>query len=179
METAELIRDLAIAHRAKQAWRQLLAMGEAALPIVRQALTDPSADVRLHCVRFLDHYPTAELARDLAPLAQDDDPRVRVEALHALACDRCKPDRCAPDAALTVPIAIAIVRNDPDYHVRNMALEVLGKAAHTSPEAIAAIEAAKRADPSPAVRKKAAWYAPGGPIFKRTSPVQSRKASAS
>jgi hypothetical protein len=26
------------------------------------------------------------------------------------------------------------------------------------------------ADPSPAVRKKASWYAPGGPIYRRTEP---------
>jgi hypothetical protein len=40
---------------------------------------------------------------------------------------------------------------------------------HDDPAALAAIETAAASDPSPAVRKKARWYVPGGPIFRRTA----------
>jgi hypothetical protein len=35
---------------------------------------------------------------------------------------------------------------------------------------------AMTSDPHPSVRKKAAWYVPGGPIFRRTAPKPARKA---
>ncbi len=174
MDAATLIRDLGVPHRAKRAWWDLLALGEAALPQVEAALDDPNPDIRLHCVRFLDHFPTADLVADLARLARDDDSRVRVQALHALACDNCKPDKCAPSATLTLTLAADIVRADPDPLVRAMALELLGKAVHHSTEAVEVLQHVIAHDPSPAVRKKAGWYAPGGPIHRRTAPRSQR-----
>ena len=41
---------------------------------------------------------------------------------------------------------------------------------HANAQVRAAVEAAMKVDPSPAVRKKAAWYAPGGAIYRRTAP---------
>lgn len=176
MDAATLIRDLAVPHRAKHAWRQLLAMRETALPAVEAALHDPNPDIRYFCVRYLDHFPSSDAIGDLIALARDADPRVRTEAFHALACDRCKPDKCAPDVTQTTPVAVDAVRGDPSHHVRQMALEVLGKAAHSSALAANAIREAMTSDPSPAVRKKAAWYAPGGAIHTRTAPKAARRA---
>ena len=51
--------------------------------------------------------------------------------------------------------------------VRTMAAELVGAWAPTHPEAAAALQASAEADPSPVVRKKAAWYAPGGTIYRR------------
>jgi hypothetical protein len=51
---------------------------------------------------------------------------------------------------------MALLAADPDPHVRTMACEVVGAW----------------------VRKKASWYAPGGPIFQRTQPARSRRGSA-
>ena len=51
-----------------------------------------------------------------------------------------------------------------------MAAELVGKFAHTDVRAITALEASHTQDPSPAVRKKAGWYAPGGTIYERTVP---------
>lgn len=174
MDAAALIRDFAAPHRAKQAWWRLLAMGEAALPAVQAAMDDANADVRLHCVRFLDHFPTPDFVEDLARLARDPDARVRVMAVHALACDHCKPDKCAPSTSLTLPLALDLARNDPDPLVRAMAVGLLGKAVHQARAAVDMLRELHAHDLSPAVRKKAAWYLPGGPIYTRTAPKPAR-----
>lgn len=57
---------------------------------------------------------------------------------------------------------------DPGAHVRAMAVELVGRFAHSSAGAEAALVQAREADPSPAVRKKAGWYAPGGTVYRRT-----------
>ncbi len=57
-----------------------------------------------------------------------DDPvaDVRVEAIHALACDRCKGGgSCRPDAAI-LPTAMTLLRDDPSPAVRAMAAELVG-----------------------------------------------------
>jgi len=59
---------------------------------------------------------------------------------------------------------------DPDAHVRAMAAELAGKFVHTHGRAVTALEASRVHDPSPAVRKKAGWFAPGGTIYQRTAP---------
>jgi hypothetical protein len=46
--------------------------------------------------------------------------------------------------------------------------------AHGSAEAGAALVRARECDPSPVVRKKAAWYAPGGTLYRRTGPAPVR-----
>jgi hypothetical protein len=55
-----------------------------------------------------------------------------------------------------------------------MAAELVGKFVHTAPQAVAALQATWAHDPSPAVRKKASWYAPGGTIYQRTAPRPAR-----
>ncbi|MFF3328168.1 HEAT repeat domain-containing protein [Streptomyces sp. NPDC002888] len=107
---------------------------------------------------------------DLIVMADDPDARVRISAFHALACDRCKGDTCAPDAEQVLAPALRHLAHDPDPHVRSRAAELVGKFAHTDPRALAALEASHTEDPSPAVRKKAGWYTPGGTIYERTAP---------
>jgi hypothetical protein len=55
-----------------------------------------------------------------------------------------------------------------------MAAELVGKFVHTVPQAVAALQTAHAHDPSPAVRKKASWYTPGGTIYQRTAPRRAR-----
>lgn len=43
------------------------------------------------------------------------------------------------------------------------------KFAHSDARAVAALEASHAKDPSPAVRKKAGWFIPGGTIYERTA----------
>ena len=68
------------------------------------------------------------------------------------------------------------------YTALAVAAEVVGAAVHDSDEAGDALRRAYQHDPSPAVRKKASWYVPGGPIHRRTAPrhdVTSSKAQSS
>ena len=51
-----------------------------------------------------------------------------------------------------------------------MAAELAGKFAHTDGRAVTALQTAHAQDPSPAVRKKAGWFTPGGTIYQRTTP---------
>ncbi|MCX4974111.1 HEAT repeat domain-containing protein [Streptomyces sp. NBC_00620] len=59
--------------------------------------------------------------------------------------------------------------DDAEPRVRMMAAELLGKFAHTEPSATAALEHTRLNDSSPAVRKVASWYAPGGTIYRKTA----------
>ncbi|GLX03834.1 hypothetical protein Misp03_07610 [Microbispora sp. NBRC 16548] len=68
------------------------------------------------------------------------------------------------------PRGIRLLHHDPDPHVRAMAAELVGLWVHDHPDALAALIRSRDDDPSPAVRKKAGWYAPGGPIHRRTAP---------
>lgn len=52
--------------------------------------------------------------------------------------------------------------------MRSYVAELVGAWAHSRPECAAALSAAAESDPSPAVRKKASWYAPGGVVYQRS-----------
>lgn len=104
-------------------------------------------------------------------LLDDPDARVRSHAIHALACDRCKgEDVCTLPRDDLIPEAARLLATDPDRHVRAITLEVLARWVHEDPRALRALEAAANGDPSPAVRKKAHWYLPGGKVYERTKP---------
>jgi HEAT repeat protein len=167
---AALISQLAIRHRAGNAYRVLLGKGFEALSAVRDGLGNGSADVRFRCCQFLDHFLTPEILERLIGMLEDPDHRVRRATLHTLACDRCKEGSCRPDETRVLPRVITILASDPDPHVRAMAVEVVGRSVHGHREAEIALLNAQRSDPSATVRKKAGWYAPGGPIHRRTAP---------
>ena len=162
--------QLATPHRAQRAYWHLVLTGPSALPAVRRGLTDNNADVRHLCVKALDHLVDEDSFPQLIGMLHDDDWRVRRDALHALACDRCKENACRPEISAVLSPAIALLRTDPEKHVRAMAAEVVGRWVHTDASAEAAVVAARDGDDDPSVRKKAGWYAPGGPIHGRTRP---------
>ncbi|HZR85386.1 MAG TPA: HEAT repeat domain-containing protein [Bradyrhizobium sp.] len=166
----ELVEALAVPHRATSAYRTLLDLGMSALPAVRAGLRHNNPDVRFHCCRFLDRYLSPETLSDLLEMLNDGDKRVRCSALHTLACDRCKEGDCRPEEGQVLPGAMKLLASDPDAHVRAMAIEVVGRFVHANDLACAAISTAFRDDPNSTVRKKAGWYAPGGPIHRRTKP---------
>jgi HEAT repeats len=176
METAELINQLGVQHRMTSAYRTLFGMGFAAVPVAREELRHENADVRYHCVRLLDHFLVPETLSELIDMLRDPAPRVRRSALHTLACDRCKEGACRPAEAEVLPEALRMLQEDDNRHVRAMAVEVVGQYVHTNPMAERALVEARTNDPSPAVRKKAGWYAPGGPIHAHTAPRPARKA---
>ncbi len=112
----------------------------------------------------------------LIDLLHDDDAGVRLQAVHALACDRCKTDGDRPAASDVLDPALDVLRDDPSPHVRAMAVELVGRFVHSHRDAERALVAVAELDPSPAVRKKARWYAPGGAIHKKTQPARRRAA---
>lgn len=169
-EHDQIIGELAFRYKAPNAYRALLDLGMRALPAVRAGLRHENPDVRLHCCRFLDRYLSPDTLSDLMGMLNDGDERVRCSALHTLACDRCKEGTCRPEEAEVLPKAIKLLECDCDAHVRAMAIEVVGHFVHTNALAAGAISAAHQRDENPTVRKKAGWYAPGGPIHRRTKP---------
>jgi HEAT repeat protein len=165
-----LVACLGDPQRTAAAYRELLQRGHDALDAIRAGLRHETPAVREGCCRLLDHLVDTESMGELIAMADDPDASVRIAAFHALACDRCKDDVCAPGAERVLEPALTHLRFDPDPHVRAMAAELAGKFAHTETRALAALQTSHTQDPSPAVRKKSGWYVPGGPIFERTAP---------
>lgn len=169
-DTEALVSCLGDPQRTVAAYRELLERGDDALDAIRAGLSHPDAAVREGCCRLLDHLVDTESMDLLIAMADDPDAKVRIAAIHALACDRCKGDTCAPGADLVLAPALRRLAADPDPLVRSYATELVGKFVHTDERALAALRTCHAEDPSPAVRKKAAWYLPGGTIHKRTAP---------
>jgi hypothetical protein len=163
--------------RGAAAARHLVDCGAAAREAVARGLGSPHAETRRRCARVLDRVADASTVNALVALLDDVDAAVRVEALHALSCDRCTSDRCGPPADDVLAKAIELLAADPDAHARAYAVELVGRFVHTHDVAARALVAAASDDPAPAVRKKAAWYAPGGPIHARTRSGGRRAAS--
>jgi hypothetical protein len=165
-----LVSCLGDPQRTVAAYHELLRRGAEALDAIRAGLHSGDAAVREGCCRLLDHLVDLDSMDALVAMADDPDPGVRIAAFHALACDRCKGDTCAPGAGVVLEPALRHLATDPDEHVRARAAELVGRFVHTDARAAAALVRCHRQDPSPAVRKKAGWYAPGGTIHTRTRP---------
>jgi HEAT repeat protein len=170
MSAAELVDQLADPHRYTGAYRQLIGLGAEAAGPARDGLAHSSALVRMLCCKVLDHTLDRDSIPALVAALADPAADVRMQAVHALACDRCKSGDIRPSAADVLPAAIRLLHEDDHPRVRAMAVELVGAWAHTEPDATAALTSAARGDASPAVRKKASWYAPGGVIYGRTGP---------
>ncbi|EST36291.1 HEAT repeat domain-containing protein [Streptomyces roseochromogenus] len=154
-----LVSCLGDPRRTTTAYRELLRRGENAVHAIRAGLRDRNPAVREGCCRLLDHLVDTESMGELVTMADDSDARVRIAAFHALACDRCKGDTCAPGPDQVLEPALHHLAADPDPHVRAMAAELVGKFARSDASAAAALQKSHVNDPSPAVRKKAGWLA--------------------
>jgi hypothetical protein len=165
-----LVSCLGDPQRAVAAYHELLRRGQDATGAIRVGLHHEDPTVREGCCRLLDHLVDTGSMGQLIAMADDPDARVRTAAFHALACDRCKGGTCAPGAGQVREPALRHLAADPDPHVRAMAAELVGKFAHTDGRAVTALQTARAQDPSPAVRKKAGWFTPGGTIYQRTAP---------
>jgi HEAT repeat protein len=165
-----LISCLGDPQRAVVAYHELLRRGKDALGAIRAGLHHENPAVREGCCRLLDHLVDTDSMGELIAMADDPNARVRIAAFHALACDRCKGDTCAPGADLVLEPALQHLASDPDAHVRARAAELAGKFVHTDSRAVTALEKSRAQDPSPVVRKKAGWFTPGGTIYQRTVP---------
>jgi HEAT repeat protein len=170
MPAADLVTLLADPHRSFRAYTRLLALGPRATEAARAGLGHPDERVRERCCQVLDHLMDADSIPLLIDALGDPCERVRIAAVHALACDRCKTDSCRPAPEAVLPAAIAMLAGDPSALVRAYAAELVGRWVHSRPGARDAIITAAAQDPSPSVRKKASWYGPGGTIYRRTQP---------
>ncbi|MFF7976043.1 HEAT repeat domain-containing protein [Streptomyces sp. NPDC007905] len=70
---------------------------------IRAGLRHADPAVREGCCRLLDHLVDGESMGQLIAKADDPDARVRIAAIQAPACDRCKGDTCAPGADQVLP----------------------------------------------------------------------------
>jgi HEAT repeat protein len=169
-----LVSCLGDPQRAVAAYHELLRRGPDAVGAIRAGLRHENPVVREGCCRLLDHLVDVGSMGHLIAMIDDPDARVRIAAFHALACDRCKGDTCAPGADQVLEPALRHLADDPDAHVRARAAELVGKFVHADGRAVTALEASHAQDPSPVVRKKAGWFTPGGTIYQRTIPRAAR-----
>ena len=174
MPATDLVTLLGDPHRAVRARTRLLALGPEATEAARIGLAHPDERVREQCCQILDHLMDADSIPLLIDALADPCERVRIGAVHALACDRCKSDTCRPDPEAVLPTAVGLLAHDPSALVRAYAAELVGHWVHSRLAARDALLRSAAQDPSPAVRKKASWYAPGGAIYLRTQPRPAR-----
>src|SRR5947208_16632545 len=85
-----IVDDLAIEQRAH------MAAGTTATPAVRRGLRHAVPAVRARCCAVLDHFLDADAIPELVENLDHEDPWVRMGAIHALGCDRCKEGECRP-----------------------------------------------------------------------------------
>lgn len=161
------LENLTVAHRAKQALRNLMAAGADATPVLRRGLRHPDVAVRVGCCMVLDHYLDEAAVPELMANLEHRHEQVRKWALHALACDRCKEGSCRPAENEIVPIALRMLREDPSRRVRVEAVHLLGTVVARHPEAVEALQVARVSDADPNVRSVARRYTPGGAIYER------------
>jgi len=173
----QLVEDLGVEHRAKAALRELMQRGPRATAALKRGLAHPNPKIRQGCCVVLDHHLDARAIPDLIDNLSHDDPGVRRWAMHALACDRCKEGECRPGEDATIPMAMRMLSEDPDRHVRKEAAALLGFQVHARTDAVVALQAAHDQDPDPLVRKVAGWHIPGGPRYERTKARPARTAS--
>ena len=124
------------------AFKALIAAGEAGRAAVRQGLENPRPRVRVACADFYDHLGRDEDVPVLCDLLGDPVPSVRRQAVHSLACQRCKP---APLQADLTETLIGLALHDPVPRVRREAVYGLGNRA-PDPRIVAALERVVAAD---------------------------------
>lgn len=87
------------------------------------AADHPNPKVRWFCAHELDHLATDESVDALLRLTRDPVTKVRVEAVHALGCERCKQCNLSVDM---VGLMVDFALNDPEEKVRGAAVFALG-----------------------------------------------------
>ncbi len=92
-----------------------------------RGLKHPNSKIRWWCIQLMDHLADET---DLAPLLDaaynDPTPKNRRHAIHALACEKCKPDRCRLKIDIRDDLR-RIIATDPDPSVRQTAAQELAE----------------------------------------------------
>ncbi|MFI6542648.1 HEAT repeat domain-containing protein [Streptomyces prunicolor] len=105
------------------------------MPAIREGLDHTHPLVREQCCKLLDELLVRDAVDDLTARLDDPDARVRIAAVHALSCDRCKPDAaaCFPDRLALLPRGIRLLERDQDPQVRARDVELVGLWVHSRP----------------------------------------------
>ena len=137
--------------RAAEAEQALFAAGPPGVAAVARGLIDPRPHIRKACARWGDHHGTDGFVPHLLAALDDPVAGVRREAVHALACQRCKP------VPLTVDLTARlreIAVGDPSTRVRYQATWAM--CAHGTDDATRTLLRRMRAeDHEPRIRRLA------------------------
>ena len=109
--------------RCDLVYLQLVACGPRALDAVRAGLRHEHWQVRRWCAIWFDRFAAPEALYELIPLLRDPRSKVRLFAVHSLACDRCKTGGNPIDV---IPLLIERIRYDDSIRVRRHATMMLG-----------------------------------------------------
>jgi len=120
----ELVDCLADPDRRFSAYQALVALGDEALPAVREGFGHDHWQVRKWCAMCLDQIADGESLAALVPLLRDPKSDVRLWAVHSIACDHCKDGQGCP--VDVVPHLIERIEVDDSVRVRRMATIMLG-----------------------------------------------------
>ena len=116
------------------------------------ALHHENAKTRSACLSVLDHWANDESASVFRVALSDPVPKVRLQALHGLSCERCRTgELCLADV---VPTLLDALSSDPSPKVRHTAVITLVHIG-AAPSAATALTAAAEHDPDPLVRRVA------------------------
>jgi hypothetical protein len=106
--------------------RRVRVGAEAKAALIR-GLKHQNSKVRWWCIQLMDHIADESYRDPLLDAAyHDPTPRNRCHAIHALACEKCKPDGCRLDIDLRADLR-RIMESDPDGSVRETARQELAE----------------------------------------------------
>lgn len=100
--------------------RRVKVSPEAKAALIR-GLKHRNSKIRWWCIQLMDHLADESYVQPLLDAAYTDPtPKNRRHAIHALACEKCKPDGCHLRIDLRADLR-RILRTDPDLSVRDTA----------------------------------------------------------
>lgn len=106
--------------------RHITVSAEAKEALIR-GLNHANSKIRWWCIQLMDHIADESYRDPLLHAAYNDPtPKNRRHAIHALACEKCKPDRCRLDIDIRDDLR-RIIETDPDPSVRETALHELAE----------------------------------------------------
>jgi HEAT repeat protein len=123
----EFVGMLSTAEGWTEAYPELLAAGEAAIPDVIAGLADRDPKIRKWCAAFFDHHARREAVPAMIRALDDPSAEVRRHTVHAIGCQPCKPD------PLLVDVVAQLIRKaaeDESIRVRRAAVHLLGLQTH-------------------------------------------------
>ena len=141
VHAAELVDRLATFPDRLKILAELEALGADALPAVRAGLGHGHWQVRRWCAIYLDHHADVPSLHSLVPLLHDPKSKVRLWAVHSLACDRCKQGENPIDV---VPLLIERIELDESIRVRRLATATLAYLTAADRRAVPVFEALLR-----------------------------------